>query len=431
MPTKMRIGYFTNQYPAPSHTFIRREIGALERRGHDILRYAIRPAAVPLVDPDDQKEEGKTRHILRQPRLVTVISMLRAILRNPPAAGKALVAAMRFAAHGQHSYGRHLLYLVEALVLASWCRRDAIDHLHVHFGTNPATVACLARIMMDASLSITVHGPEEFDRPERLALQDKIRCADFVAAVSSFGRSQLLRWAQLDDWKKIHVVPCGIDKSYVQATSLHEDSGSRLVCIGRLSEQKGHLLLLDAVAQLRRRGTDLKLVLIGDGPMRPHVADRIQQLQLGPVVELLGTVDQQRIRQELVRARGLVLPSFAEGLPVVLMESMALARPVVATFIAGIPELVTPETGYLVPAGDVGALAQAMENLLSLDGKALQALGAAARMRVAARHDIDEAAALLDDLIARAVRGKATAATSGPATAPEPANAQGVVEEVV
>jgi colanic acid/amylovoran biosynthesis glycosyltransferase len=395
----MRIGYFTNQYPAPSHTFIRREILALEERGHDVVRYAVRPVPFPLVDNHDLQEAKRTRHVLRQPFKVMAASIATTLAAKPGGFLRASLAAAQFAHRAGHSYLRHLIYLAEATVLASWCRRDDIEHLHVHFGTNSATVACLARLMSDIKVSITVHGPEEFDRPERLGLKEKIALADFTVAVSSFGRSQLLRWARLQDWPKIHVIACGIDNHGLEPRDSEFPFEPRLVCIGRLSEQKGHLLLLQAVHRLVSKGLDIKLTLLGDGPLREVIERRVQELHLDHVVELTGTVSQERIEEELQRSRALVCPSFAEGLPVVLMESMALERPVIATYIAGIPELVRPDTGWLVPAGDVDALANSIEEVLRSDPLTLSRMGAAAKQRALARHDIRRSAAKLEDLI--------------------------------
>jgi glycosyltransferase involved in cell wall biosynthesis len=268
-------------------------------------------------------------------------------------------------------------------------------------------------MMSDVRISITIHGPEEFDRPERLGLKEKIAMADFTVAISSFGRSQLLRWARLQDWHKIHIIPCGIDDRALDTVHTAFPVAPRLVCIGRLSEQKGHLLLLQAVHRLVSQGIDLQVTLMGDGPLRPAIEQRIQELDLHHVVELTGTVSQERIYEELQRSRALVCPSFAEGLPVVLMESMARERPVIATYIAGIPELVKSGTGWLVPAGDVDALANTMEEVLASDPSTLAKMGVAARQRVLTRHDIRTSAAQLELLVAQVAQSSSQYAVLG------------------
>ncbi|MDM9624873.1 glycosyltransferase family 4 protein [Rhizobium sp. S152] len=398
----MKIAYFTNQYPAPSHTFIRREIVALEARGHVVQRYAIRPSLGPLADAEDFKELERTRHVLKIGMVGLMSAFLSMLASRPVGCYKALVLAFRFSSSSRGNLLRHLAYLIEAMVLARWCMTDKVSHLHVHFGTNPATIAALAHEISRVPFSMTVHGPEEFDQPAALGLGIKAKLASFTIAVSSFGRSQLMRWADLTDWHKLHVVKCGIDESYraPQETS-PTSSENRLVCVARLSEQKGHLILLQAASMLARDGVDFQLVLAGDGPLRPQIEREIERLSLSTVVILTGSISQDRVRSEIHRAKAMVLASFAEGLPVVLMESMALKRPAISTYIAGIPELLQPGSGWLVPAGDVELLANAMRAALSADVRQLSEMGERARRLVLEMHDISNSARSLEALIER------------------------------
>ena len=290
----------------------------------------------------------------------------------------------------------HVAYLLEAAVVAAWCRRDRIDHLHVHFGTNSAMVGMLVNRLTGIPWSFTAHGPEEFDRPLGIALSEKIRSANFVVAISSFGRSQLWRWSDYAQWKKIHVVHCGLDAAFMDGATKPIPMRPRLVCVGRLCEQKGQLLLVEAAHILKAKGIAFEIVFAGDGPMRGDIEAAITKAGLDDCISITGWISGQRVREEIEKARALVLPSFAEGLPVVIMEAMALGRPVVSTMVAGIPELVTPgETGWLVPAGDVAALAQAIIEVLSLAPDALAAMGSKARSRVLERHNATTEAAKL------------------------------------
>jgi glycosyltransferase involved in cell wall biosynthesis len=395
----MRIAYFTNQYPAPSHTFIRREIAALEGRGHDLYRYAIRDSSTPLVDPDDILEARKTCHILRLGIARSSFHILRTVLKNPYGVVKAIMHAKTYAEAAGRTYLLHLAYLLEAAILADWCRRDKIGHLHAHFGTNPTTIAALAHQMIGIRFSFTAHGADEFDRPIGLGLGHKIEAASFTVAVSSFGRSQLMRWARPEDWRKIHTIHCGIDNRYLADQTAPLSTEKRLLCVARLSVEKGHLVLLEAAKILCSEGLGFKLVLAGDGPLRQRLEREVERLGLGDVVTFLGTISQKDVRQEMLLAKALVLPSFAEGLPVVLMESMALRRAVISTYIAGIPELVRPDAGWLIPAGDCYALSQAMREALFAHDRELSERGEAGRRWVLERHDIRASAALLECLI--------------------------------
>lgn len=392
----MRIAYLVNQYPKTSHSFIRREIEALERMGHEIVRYTLRPTSEPLVDPRDEAERARTRAVVAAPYLSKAVTGVKEALRAPGRTCAAARLALRCGLSSDRGLAYHIAYLGEALILAAWLRDERVQHLHVHFGTNSATVAMLAGRISGIPWSFTVHGPEEFDRPFGIALAEKLRAAGFAVAISSFGRSQLLRWLDGRQWNKVKVVHCGIDKAFADGTNEPLPQAPRLLCIGRLCEQKGQLLLVEAARKLKARGVTFELVFAGDGPMRSEIEAAVRDAALGAQVRITGWLSGAEVRRELQQCRVMVLPSFAEGLPVVIMEAMAVERPVVTTAIAGIPELVIDgDTGFLVPAGDVEALAQKLETVLAMPEHALQAITARARRRVMDRHDADTEAAKL------------------------------------
>ncbi len=382
------LGYLVNQYPMASQTFIRREIAAIEAAGRPVLRYAVRPWPDTLVDADDRAEASRTRYLLAAGGVALFAATAGRALRSPLSFVRALRTAWRIGRGSRRGRLVHLAYLAEACLLRRWLARDGVRHLHAHFGSNSTTVAMLCRLLGGPTYSFTVHGPEEFDQPQALALGEKITHAAFAVAISAYGRSQLLRWAAHGEWSKVHVVRCGVDPSWLGAPATPVPTVPRLVTIGRMVEQKGQLLLVDAAAALRDAGVAFELVVIGDGELRPVIAQRIAAAGLEGTVRLVGWQTGAQVRDHLLAARGLVLPSFAEGLPVVVMEALALHRPVIATAIAGIPELVRPgETGWLVPAGDAQALAAAMRELLAAPSERLAALGAAGALAVARAHD--------------------------------------------
>lgn len=397
----MNIAYILNSYPQPSHSFIRREIRALEAQGHSVLRLAMRPGDMPLVDAQDREEAAATRYVLR----AGALALLGASLRNFMAAPVRFVSALQLAIGcGRRSEAgvlRHLIYLAEAAYVAQACTAAQASHAHAHFGTNATTVAMLSAALGGPAYSFTVHGPEEFDAPRALSLGLKIARSKFTVAISSFGRSQLARWAAPDHWERIKVVHCGIDPTKFSVPLPLPDAPPRFVAIGRFVEQKGQLLALDALAELVQTHPDAHLTLIGDGEMRPQINARINALDLHKNITLTGWVDEARIAAELQKAHALLMPSFAEGLPMVIMEAMAAGRLVIATYIAGIPELVQPaRTGWLVPAGDAGALAQAMRDLAQTDSTHLAQMADAAHARVLARHDVATEAAKLATFMA-------------------------------
>ena len=408
----MRIAYLINQYPKISHTFIRREILALEVAGVEVVRIAVRGHETESLDSGDADELAKTRYLLKASIGEIVASCIRALIDQPALFGATLLAAFKLGRRSDGGVFKHLVYFAEACLLRGWLRASGVTHVHAHFGTNAAAVAMLCKRLRGPTYSFTVHGPDEFDRPQRLALQDKVHGAEFVAAISSFCRSQLYRWSLFSDWKKIQVIRCALDPSYFVPSGGTITEKPRLLCVGRLSEEKGQLLVVQAARLLVERGVELEVVLAGDGPLRPQIESEIQRHGLQGVVRITGWVDNERVRTLLLESRALVVASFAEGLPVVIMEAFALNRPVISTTIAGIPELVeNAASGWLIPAGDVGLLADAMQEAVGADPARLAAMGERGRQRTFERHRTDVEAAKLVDLFTTA---------AGPARGPDP-----------
>ena len=402
------VAYLINQYPKVSHTFIRREIQALERRGIAVERIALRGWDAEVADDADRDEKSRTRYVLQDGLMALAGAVVASLMRAPSRFFTGLGLALRMARRSDRPWPYHLVYLAEACRMLPWLQASGASHLHAHFGTNSAEVAMLAHELGGPPYSFTVHGPEEFDRPEFLGLGEKIRRSAFVVAISSFGRSQLYRWVEHAQWPKVQVVHCGLDAAFHNVAPTDPPDVPRLVCVGRLCEQKGQLLLVEAAARVVRDGTPLQLVLAGDGEMRAEIEAAVLSLGLREHVRITGWIGSGQVRDEILNARALVLPSFAEGLPVVIMEAMALRRPVISTYVAGIPELVRAgESGWLFPAGDVDALVAAMQACLSAPTDELARMADAGQRRVLARHDIDTEAAKLALAFARPMPQKA------------------------
>jgi glycosyltransferase involved in cell wall biosynthesis len=395
----MRIAYLVNQYPMVSHIFIRREILALERQGFEVMRIALRGWDGELVDEEDRLERTRTRYVLREGSSALLLPLLRMLFTRPAHLMRALVLAWRMGRRAERPLPVHMAYLAEACRVEPWLREGGIEHVHAHFGTNSAEVAMLVNVLGGPRWSFTVHGPKEFDMPQLIGLAEKVRRCAFVVAISSYGRSQLYRCVEHRHWPKVQVVHSGLEATFFAAPGSPAPAVRRLVCVGRLVEQKGQLLLVEAVQRLASQGADFQLVLVGDGEMRADIEALITRHNLQAMVHITGRITSERLYAEILAARALVLPSFAEGLPMVIMEAMALRRPVISTFVAGIPELVCPgEHGWLVPAGDVEALAEAMQACLDAPAEILSRMGDAAHKCVLSRHDIDTEAGKLRTL---------------------------------
>lgn len=395
----MKVAYLVNQYPSVSHSFIRREIQSLEKKGIEIARYSARSHLRDLVDPGDIAEHGKTRFILDGSKAAILISPFIIFISRPIRFITALIRSLRMGMRSDRGVLKHFFYFLEACLVARWVKQDSVDHVHAHFGTNSTAVALILYWLTDTPYSFTVHGPEEFDKPEFLSLKMKIEQAKFVAAISSFGKSQLFRQLDEKDWYKVKIVHCGLEESYFDEPPTPVPTAPNFVCVGRLCEQKGQLILLRAANELKKQGCDFHLTMVGDGPMRSELERYIAENGLNNNVRITGWMSSDDVKKELKAARSMVLPSFAEGLPVVIMEAMALRRPPITTYIAGIPELVIDgENGWLVIAADVGGLAKAMKNAIDASPEKFEQMGAAAHARVKERHNITKEAGKLFSL---------------------------------
>jgi colanic acid/amylovoran biosynthesis glycosyltransferase len=385
----VKLAYLTTIYPKTSHSFIRREIRELERRGHEVLRIAIREPDEELVHLDDQVEKGKTLYCVSQGVLRLACSLVVESLRQPAAVAAALVAALELSRASDRGLGRHLAYVAEAAWLRTALRRLDIEHLHVHFGTNPAAVALLLRHLGGPTYSFVIHGPDEWDAPIGFGLKQKIELAEFVVVISSFGYAQARRWIDVEQCRKLMIVRTGAPYAALElATPIAPDSKTFLF-VGRLCAQKAPLFLIDAMAQLVKRDPDVRLILIGDGELRDAVENRIRERNLEGAVEMTGALAEPDVFERIRASRCVVLPSFAEGLPVVLIEAFALERPVISTYVAAIPELVIAGgSGWLVTAGDLSGLIDAMWQVLRTPSEELDAMGRLGAATIRKRHDL-------------------------------------------
>ena len=395
-----KIAYLVNQYPLASSTFIRREIEAMERLGFEVLRFSVRQSRTKLSDPKDLVEASKTRLILEMGAVGLVIAALTTAIKRPIGFFRALWLTTKTWWHSDSGIIRHIVYFGEACQLCDWLIADRVSHVHSHYGTNSTTVAMLTHAMGGPEFSFTSHGPEEFDKPQLLRLGEKVARSKFAIAISEYGRSQLYRWTSHQHWSKIHVVHCGLDREFLQTPLTPPSADRRLVFIGRLSEQKGTHVLIEAANRLKADGVQFELVLVGDGPFRGELERLISRYGLDDHVILAGWKTDAEVRQALTTSRALVMASFAEGLPVVIMESLAMGRPVVSTNVAGVAELVHPGVnGWLVPAGAVGPLADTMRDVLETPVEELAEYGARGAQMVAIRHDAMKEASKLAELI--------------------------------
>jgi glycosyltransferase involved in cell wall biosynthesis len=399
----MKILYLVNQYPKVSHTFIRREILALEEQGHEVERVAMRSDEPSEMSQIDKSEFSKTHYVLQQPKIDLIKQLFITLTSEPKLFFKALKVMGKMYWASKQSFLIHLIYLVESCNVVAVCKAKNVEHIHAHFGTNPAEVAMYTSILSGVPYSFTVHGPEEFDKPLILNLNQKVKYAHKVIAITNYCKSQLFRWSDYKDWDKVKIVHCALESDFFDRDALTNGKNNdvfQFLCIGRLCEQKGQLLLLQAFSKFIELGNKGFLTLAGDGEMRRDVEQFIEKNKLNDHVKITGWVDSNQIKTMLSNSHAMLLPSFAEGLPVAIMEAMATGVPVISTAIAGIPELVKHnETGFLVAPGSVDELQLALSSFVSLDTDTLNRIKHAAFDAVSTYHDADTEAAKLATFI--------------------------------
>ncbi len=400
----MRVAYLINEYPKVTHTFVRTEIAAVERAGVIVDRIAMRRSASPLLDDADRLEAQRTRIVLDGGALSIGRVTLHTLLTQPRRFWRALRTALRLGWGSDRGALIHLAYLAEACVVLRWVTENQVDHVHAVFGANPATVALLCRVLGGPPFSFTAHGPEEFDRSQALRIPEKAEQAAFVVAVSHAGRAQLQERCSPAVQNRIHVVRCGIDERFRRVPATPVPTARRLVYVGRLAPEKSPLQLIDTVADLRDAGEPCELTLVGDGPLRTAVQARIAARGLAAEVTLVGWGNPDLVQRQILAARALVLPSTAEGLPIVLMEALALHRPVVCTQVGGVTELVeSGVSGWVVPADAPVALADAIRNVLNAPPEELDSMANHGAARVAQQHDALASGRALAQLFAASV----------------------------
>ncbi len=407
----MRIAYLTGRYPGISHTFIMREVRALRVLGIEVDTFSVWPTDQSALLARADREEFETTFTLLPPRpWHTARAHLTALLTRPGSYIATVRRAIALRREGIRGWGLALSWVMEAIVLWHRCQRRSIAHIHAHLNGTAPTIALLAAAFANDggrrgapwTWSMTVHGPSEFYDTLGEQLAEKVRAATFVVCISDFARSQLMGMVEEHHWQKLQVVHCGVDPAVF--TPIERSAGKQglhILNVGRLVPVKGHAVLIHALALLRGRSVDAHLTIVGEGPARAELQALIAELDLTAHVQLTGAVGQDEILDLYRTADVFCMTSFAEGVPVVLMEAMAQEIPVIAPAIMGIPELIEDDvSGILTRPARPDQVADALARLAA--SADLQArLGESARRRVIDEFAIERSASQLRDIFAR------------------------------
>jgi colanic acid/amylovoran biosynthesis glycosyltransferase len=404
MSSSKTIAYLVSQYPAVNHTYLLREIRELRRLGWDIHVASIRPDTRPTsqITAEEREELSHTWCVTTQGLSRAVRAHLVSLTTQTGSYVCGMLSALRLGGVEFSQTVRNLLYFTEALIVGQWMQRHGLKHVHIHFSS---TVGLLIAKTFPVTISITFHGPAEFEEPINFHLREKIEAATFVCAISNYGRSQLMKASSPDQWDKLETVPMGIDPDVFMpgSTSSFERTSFDVISVARLSPEKAQRILIDSVARLVNEGRRVRLCLVGDGPDRRALESHIAACDLSGTVRIEGALNQDQLKILYRKSDAFVLASFAEGVPVVLMEAMAMEIPCVATWIAGVPELIQNGLdGLLVAPSDVGQLSTAIARLMD-DPDLRRRIATAGRCKIIQQYNLSKNTALLAKLFERQV----------------------------
>ena len=364
--TKNTITYVVSQYPAISHTFILGEVNGLLAEGMHVQVASINQPDRPYEKLTEVEQQAYQTTTFVKSSLIKKFPLyfVKALALSPVGFFKSLWSALQTGFIHPKLFANQIAYWLESMVVADMLRKANSQHLHAHFSTQGCTVAMLAATMTGTNFSFTVHGPDEFYNVNEYRLTEKFSQAKFIVCISDFARSQVMKFTEFDDWPKLHINNLGVDSNLFRP-EIKNNVRPILLCVGRLVNAKGQGVLVDAAKILTARNIDFEIHFVGDGPDRKALENFVALNNLGDQVKFIGKVNHDQVQVLQREADIFVLPSFAEGIPIVLMEAMASGTPCVTTHITGIPELFTHnKDGLLVRPGNATMLADALQSLI-------------------------------------------------------------------
>lgn len=412
----LSIAYVISQYPTFNHTFVLREVRALRANGLKIQTISVRgpDRDLSLLTPEERDEANATLYLLEAMPLRILFAHLSTLVRRPVGYCRGLAMALRLAGLNLPLVPARLISFAEAVVIGRWASERGFEHLHTHFSSNATMVA--ARIF-SLSFSMTIHGPDEFNDVVSFHMAEKLNRCLFARAISQFGKSQIMRASKPQSWSKIECCYLGVDLSAPTPPPTRPSPSSfRVVTVGRLAPVKGQRVLIDAFRILIAEGRHAELWIAGDGSERSALEQHAAACGLSQHVRFTGAISQPAVQELYREADCFALASFAEGIPVVLMEAMSMEIPCVATWVNGIPELIRDERdGLLVPPSDAAALAKQIARLMD-DAGLRERLGRAGRIRAREAFNLEPNTRQLTEIFAHRLRslGAADEETAAP-----------------
>jgi len=385
-----KIAYLVSVYPAVSHTFIYNEIQALRSRGVDLDVISINHPEYAMEGdiPEVLAEEKTTFYVKQQSFFQMASAFIKTVVHFPRGLIKGIISVFKYSRGDLKQLLWNFFYLLEAVIIGVWMQQKGIQHVHAHFANAGATVALFVSLIFDKSFSMTVHGPDEFFEVSKSLLKEKIEHAKFIVCIGQFSRSQLMRIAPYSNWDKLRVCPLGVDLDVFKPKNLETIDRVEILCVGRLVPAKGQAILLKAVAELVKENFYLRVRLVGEGVDRKPLEALADSLNITPFIEFLGSRNHLQVQQIFEESDLFVLPTFAEGIPIVLMEAMAKEIPCITTWVNGIPELIQNKiNGITVAPSDHIALKEAIKELI-LDQSLRESIGKHARKTLTEHYNL-------------------------------------------
>jgi colanic acid/amylovoran biosynthesis glycosyltransferase len=406
-PPVCSLAYLTSQYPMLSMIFVQREVLQLREMGFrvDVASINAPDRAPEKMTAEEASEAARAYHLKTHGLPGAIQAHAKTALTKFTSYCRGLRLVMRLGGLDMNQLLLNFMYFSEGLMVGQWMQRMQQRHLHVHLGSQAATVGLYVKEVFGVGFSITVHGPDEFYDAKGQYLAEKVAAADFICCISFFARSQLMKLSPYAQWKKLVVSRLGVDPSvFAPRVRRAPQDVFEVLCVGRLTSAKGQHLLIDAMEQLARQGRRVRLRLVGPGQDEASLREHAAQTGIADLVVLEGGVNQDHIHKLYEAADVFCIASFAEGIPIVLMEAMAMEIPCVTTHITGIPELIRNGIdGMLVAPSDVDGLSGAIARLMD-DPDLRERIGKNGRTRVLAQYDLRRSVEILAGIFAERVK---------------------------
>lgn len=403
-----KILYIASSLPALSATFIDSEIRVLAAAGYEI-RTVSRGSPIKGEVSDETVEYYKNTLWLDQVSIITQIFAQFYVMLIRPVDWYRIISLI-FAEkeiRNIHDRLRLLKHFCEACYVYSQLIGEPISHIHAHFLNAPTSIALYLSILLNIPYSFTLHGSNIFLDP--LMLETKLKLCQKAVSISEFNKKYLMEKYGDGFRDKIHIIHCGIDTELFKPEPRHTDGTPIVLSVGRLTEIKGFCYLLDACRILKDRKVAFNCLIVGDGEDKDMLLRRSAELGLGDIVKFLGSQLHDNVLKLLQEATIFVLPSIVtdeggrEGIPVALMEAMAMELPVISTRTAGIPELINDKKeGILVEHSNATELASAIEFFIN-DAGAREAIGKQARIKVLHEFNINSVPSQFENIFAPVV----------------------------